>query len=81
MWKFVMRFYKEILSQALHKSHRRVKSTITSSSACLHHGTVAAGALEPESLPEVRIGPISNPVVDADLGATFGTSLQGLLLS
>lgn len=36
MWKFVMRFYKEILSRALHKSHCRDKSTITSSSACLH---------------------------------------------
>lgn len=36
MWKFVVQFSKEILSHALHKSRCQDKSTITSSSPCLH---------------------------------------------
>lgn len=60
-----------------------IKSEITSSSTRLHQERLQqeyhAGAEECKLLPEVRIGPLFNPVVDAEFGGTFRMSLQGLL--
>lgn len=75
-------FLRQTSSQALHKSYCQEKRRISSSSA---QSCRIIAQLPPQapkkwkSFPEVWIGPVFNPVVDAEFWDTLRMSLQGLL--